>query len=295
MATAWTLSAIAGERALSFAVAPTLLIYAFVNWDLLAVALATVGTLAYLRDRDDLAGILLGLGAAAKFYPALLLVPFAAGRVRDRRTGGAVSLVAWAGVAYGVVNIPFVLASPHAWATFFRFNTHRPADWDSIWFIVCSRLHHGSTGCSWSARGLNVGSILLFVGAAVLVWRARASRDPGFPRWTFGFPLLVVFLLANKVYSPQYVLWLLPWFAISLADARLFVAFEVADMLVFVTRFSWFGRLSHLGGAPLGAFQLALVARAAVLILCVVAWVVRSGDERPGRADAALPASPVEA
>ncbi|MBI2238935.1 MAG: hypothetical protein HYU54_10495, partial [Actinobacteria bacterium] len=56
----------AGLRALLFALAPTLLIYGFMNWDLLAVAFATAATLAYLNRRDAWAGILLGLGAAAK-------------------------------------------------------------------------------------------------------------------------------------------------------------------------------------------------------------------------------------
>ena len=38
---AWALYLMVGRRALYFALAPTLLIYAFMNWDLLAVALAT--------------------------------------------------------------------------------------------------------------------------------------------------------------------------------------------------------------------------------------------------------------
>ena len=60
-------------KALWFALAPTLLIYGFMNWDLFAVALATGALLAFARRRDGLAGVLLGLGAAAKFYPALLV------------------------------------------------------------------------------------------------------------------------------------------------------------------------------------------------------------------------------
>jgi hypothetical protein len=82
------------------------------------------------------------------------------------------------------------------------------------------------------------------------------------------------------VYSPQYGLWLLPWFALSLPSLPLFAAFETADVAVFVTRFSWFGRLSDVGGLPIGAFQTAVVVRAAILVLCLVAWVLRSEDER---------------
>jgi hypothetical protein len=94
-------------------------------------------------------------------------------------------------------------------------------------------------------------------------------------RWTLGFPILVLFLLSNKVYSPQYSLWLLPWFALALPDLRLFAAFEAADVAVFVTRFWWFAELSGFDGTPLGAFELAVLVRALILVACVVAWVRR--------------------
>src|SRR2546427_940208 len=211
---AWFLYSMAGSRALYFAVAPTLLIYAFVNWDLLAVVLATAGTYAHLRDRDDASGALPGLGAAAKLYPALLVVPFVLGRLKQRRTEGAVQLTVWAVVAWAAVNLPFALLAPRSWATFFRFNASRPVDWDSLWFGVCQRLH--GTGCPWSAHLIDGLSLVLFVALAAGVYLARRRRNPDFPRWTFGLPLLIAFLLTNKVYSPQYGLWLLPWFALTL-------------------------------------------------------------------------------
>lgn len=280
LATAGMLYAVARMRALFFALAPTLLIYAFVNWDLLAVALATGATLAYLRRRDDMSGALIGLGAAAKLYPVLLLVPFALGRLREREKGRALSLAAWSVVAYGAVSLPFALLAQRSWSTFFRFNAGRPVDWDSLWFVACTRLHGAGMGCDWSPRLINALSLVLFVAVAAGLYWARRRRQPDFPRWTFGFPLVAAFLLTNKVYSPQYGLWLLPWFALCLPSLPLFAAFEVADMAVFITRFSWFGRLSDLGGVPIGAFQIALVVRDAILVLCLVAWVLRSEDER---------------
>jgi uncharacterized membrane protein len=274
---------VAGERALYFAAAPTLLIYAFVNWDLLAVALATLGTLAYLKDRDRAAGALLGLGAAAKLYPALLVIPFVLGRLREGRRKGAITVAGWAAIAFAAVNLPFALAARTSWLTFFRFNTRRLADWDSMWFVACSRLKHAAS-CPWSAASLNALSLVLFVVLAVGLWSARTWRQPDFPRWTFGFPLLVAFLLTNKVYSPQYGLWLLPWFGLALPNPWLFAAFEVSDAAVFLTRFTWFGRLASDVGDPafagfrgvsLGAFQVALVVRALVLVVCLAAWVTR--------------------
>lgn len=279
LATAAMLHQLSGTRALFFALAPTLLIYAFVNWDLLAVALAAGATLAYMRNRDHASGALLGLGAAAKLYPALLLVPFVLGRLTERRRGRALALSLWAAGIYAALNLPFFILARDSWATFFRFNADRPADWDSLWFVACTRLQ-GGTSCDWSPRLINALSLVLFVALSGLLYWARKQRQPDFPRWTFGFPLIAAFLLTNKVYSPQFSLWLLPWFSLSLPSLPLFAAFEAADVAVFATRFSWFGRLSGLGGATIGAFQLALLIRDAILALCLVAWVLRSEDER---------------
>jgi uncharacterized membrane protein len=279
-----------GSRALYFAIAPTLLIYGFMNWDLLAVAFATAATLAYLDRRDVWAGALLGLGAAAKIYPGLLLLPFVLGRFRDREPDRGIHL-AWAAAgAWVAVNLPFVLAAPKSWWEFFRFNAVRPADWDSLGFVACNRLT-GKLYCGHTSL-TNVASAALFVAASILLYRLRRRVMPDFPRWTFGFALLVAFLLTNKVYSPQYGLWLLPWFALALPNLRLFATFEVADVAVFLTRFSWFGRYTGVGGLPIGAFEVALLVRAAILIWCLVAWVRRpeSGDVRlspaPALADA---------
>jgi uncharacterized membrane protein len=279
LAAAWALHRMGGDRSLYFAVAPSLAIYAFVNWDLLAVALATLATLAYLRHRDGASGALLGLGAAAKLYPAFLVVPFVLGRLRERRKGGATSLVVWAVIAYSAVNLPFALVARHPWETFFRFNRDRPTDWDSMWFVACDRIQ-GQSSCGWSSHLINWLSLAAFAALAVSLWWIRRSRQPDFPRWTFGFPLLVAFLLTSKVYSPQFGLWLLPWFALALPNPWLFAAFEATDIAVFITRFSWFGRLSGYHGMPIGAFQFALVARAVVLVMCLGVWAFWRKKER---------------
>jgi uncharacterized membrane protein len=272
---------IAGNRVLYFVLAPTLALYATMNWDLLAVAFATAGTLAYLRRRDAWSGVLLGLGAATKVFPLLLLVAFVAGRFRGKEPDRAIRL-AWAAAGTWIaVNLPFALAAPAGWWEFFRYNAARVADWDSLWYIACERTT-GQT-CA-NTRLIKVASLVMFVGWVAVVWVVKARRDPGFPRWTLAFPILVLFLLTNKVYSPQFSVWLLPWFALAFPNLGWFVAFEIADVAVFVTRFSWFGQIvgtdDGLAGLPLGAFELSVAVRAAILVLCVIGWV-RVRKERP--------------
>jgi hypothetical protein len=75
-----------------------------------------------------------------------------------------------------------------------------------------------------------------------------------------------------------------------LPNLRLFVAFEAADVAVFVTRFAFFG---HLSGGPngwtepftIGYFQIAVLVRAAILVACVIRFV--RGSPAPSEAPAA--------
>ena len=84
------------------------------------------------------------------------------------------------------------------------------------------------------------------------------------------------------------------WFALALPDLRWFLAFEAADVAVFVTRFAWFGSFSgpHNGwtnGVTYTYFEVALLARAAVLIGCVFAFLLRAP---PRRAEERMPVEP---
>ncbi|HJV04237.1 MAG TPA: glycosyltransferase 87 family protein [Actinomycetota bacterium] len=287
LVTAATLHRLVGARAMFFALSPTLALFGFVNWDLLAVALATLATAALLRGRSLTTGALLGLGAAAKLYPALLVPPFAGSSHRREGLRGASAVAVGAVLAWVAVNLPFALASPGRWSEFYRFSSDRPPDWDSAWFAL---QHH--LGWALSAPWLNVLSGLAFAVGTVIVWVAVSRRRPHFPPWTFGFPVLVVFLLTGKVFSPQFGLWLLPWFALTLPSLRLFAAFEATQIAVFVTRQQWFVRLLGFGdGLPFWAFEIAVAARAVVLIACLVTWVRRREPIRDPVPEPALEAA----
>ena len=286
---AFFLYLMAGARALLFALAPTLLVYGTMNWDLFAVMFATLGLYYLFRRRDGTSGAMLGLGAAAKFYPVMLAVPFIAQRLRERRPDGAIR-IAWATLGtFALVNIPFLVASPTSWFRFFKFNGSRSPDFDSLWYIGCQ---HVRSVCSLSITKVNVLSVLLMLAAFVCVWGLRALRFPDFPRWTLGFPLIVLFLLTNKVYSPQYGLWILPWFALALPGLRGFIAFEIADVAVFVTRFGWFFARYDPTDVHLGWFEVAVLLRTAALLWCLAIWVWR--PHQPLRIETLMARRPAE-
>ena len=181
------------------------------------------------------------------------------------------------------MNLPFAAFASHAWGTFFHFNAQRGADWDNLWFVVCDRVGANGGSCSWEAGTINLASLVIFLVLVMVDRELRRRRLRETPAWTLGFPVIALFLLTDKVYSPQYGLWLLPWFALALPSLRLFVAFEVADVAVFVTRFTWFGRLAAspairawgYSGLPIGCVRVAILIRSVILGVCIVAWILR--------------------
>ena len=61
--------------ALGVALAPGLILASFVNWDLIAMGLVALGMAAWAARRNVLAGVLLGLAVATKFYPLFFFGP----------------------------------------------------------------------------------------------------------------------------------------------------------------------------------------------------------------------------
>lgn len=215
-----------------WAAAPPLALYAFLNWDLPAVALATGGLLAFRADRPLAAGLLLGLGFSAKWYPAVLGVVLLAALLGEDRTLRSPRVQRFAaGAAAGalVPHLAFLLAAPDGLADAYTFHLHRLPNGDSLRFLLsftAERLGVQPIVAFDGALGLLFGILLAggIAAAALQAWRGRL------PPMQAALAALLVFLAFNKVYSPQYALWLLPLLILARAPWPLVVAFWVADL-----------------------------------------------------------------
>jgi uncharacterized membrane protein len=279
---AWTTARLAGRRrvwdAAMVALAPVLLLHAFTNWDLLAVALTGLGMWAWSRDRPGCAGALMGLGVAAKLYPLLfLVVVFPALALRARRPGPAARAVLTGALAWGVVDGPIWAAYPSAFGRFYALNLHRGADFDTIWNAV---QYAGLV--RWGSHSLTVAvaaTMVVLVGGVVLL-TLRAPRAPRVGQVAFLVVLAV--LLSNKVWSPQYSLWLLPLAVLARPRWTPFLLWQACEVALLVTRFLFFVHLDNAGqGLSEGVFLWSVVARDASL--CLLAALVIHEILRPGR------------
>jgi uncharacterized membrane protein len=214
---------------------PLLVVHAFTNWDLIAIAFTGGAMLAWARKRSVLAGILLGLGTAAKLYPVFLLGPLLVLCLRSGRMGAWTKALVAGAITWVAVNLPILLAYPRAWIEFYTMNTTRVPEWDSWYYLmtVVSPFNPWDSGGKATTL-LNVLSLVLFVVAcAAIGWLAlSARRRPRFAQ--LAFLVVAGFLLTNKVWSPQYSLWLVPLVALALPRWRRVLSWQFAEVVVWM-------------------------------------------------------------
>jgi uncharacterized membrane protein len=279
----------AGRRpwdAAMVAVAPGLALAGTINWDLWAVALLALGMLAWSRSRPVAAGVFVGLAAAAKFYPLFVLGPllvlcWRAGRLRDFATTLGAAALAWA-----AVNVPVMVADFDGWARFYRLSEERGVGFSSIWFVLSQQGY----GVPAGSLNLVAGGLFALSCAAIAVLALRAPRRPRLPQ--LAFLVVAAFLLTNKVYSPQYLLWLLPLVALARPRWRDVLVWQAGEVVHFVG--VWLliagyppGNADRaLGEDGYGATVLAHVAGTMWLVVMVVRDVLRP-EHDPVRTDPA--------
>jgi uncharacterized membrane protein len=244
LATVWATSQLAGPRrvwdAALVAASPILIFQIFTNFDALATAFATGALLAWARRKPVLAGTLIGLGVAAKLYPLLLLVPLAVLAVRTGKLREVGKTTTAAVLTWVVVNLPIMVLFPRGWSEFFRLNTRRGDDMDSIYNVVKSftgwRGFDTDLGFWEPPTVTNAVSALLFVSCCIAITyiALTAKQRPRVAQ--VAFLVVAAFLLTNKVWSPQFSLWLVPLAVLALPHRRILLAWMTIDALIWIPR-----------------------------------------------------------
>ncbi|MYY00545.1 DUF2029 domain-containing protein [Streptomyces sp. SID486] len=279
------------------ALAPAFALTATVNWDLLAVALTAAAMLMWSRGRALAFGVLLGLATAAKLYPFLLLGPllvlcWRAGKWREffQALGGAVG-------AWLVVNLPVMITHDatgfhirEGWAKFYTFSKERGVDFGSFWLIWAQNSSNPPT-TGFVNNAATVLVVLCFLGIAALTF--TAPRRPRFAQ--LAFLVVAAFVLTNKVYSPQYVLWLVPLAVLARPKWRDFLIWQACEVAYFLGIWMYLAYTTSGDahkGLPTHGYQWAIVVHlVGTLYLCAVVVrdilmpdrdvVRRSGDDDP--------------
>ncbi|MFX1518586.1 MAG: glycosyltransferase 87 family protein [Promethearchaeota archaeon] len=205
--------------------APSMFFFLIYNWDIIAVFLVIIAFSAIKQDKDYLASLFLALGFSSKFYPIIYLFPLL---LKKKEIAEWIKIIGVFGVTTLIINLFFMFSNFEGWYYFISFNSLRPPNLDSIWGAIDFFLHYGL-----SISRMNMLSLFLIATSSILLmWNFRQEEST----IKFCFTLTLIFLLFNKVFSPQYLLWLLPFFVLlPQFEKKVFYALELSNLIVFFT------------------------------------------------------------
>ena len=200
------------EFAYLSAVAPAMIASLFINWDLWGIASMMLAIYWFDRKQYLHSALILALSISTKFLPIFLLIPIAFILWRDTKLKELVKYVAVVAATWLAINAPFALTTPTGWWRFFKLNLERGADWGSIWLALQQ--------LGLSLTNLNYLSILVLLIAltsvAIVLFELKYTPTLA----SVAFIVMASVMVASKVYSPQFVLWLTPLAVIALTNKK---------------------------------------------------------------------------
>jgi uncharacterized membrane protein len=254
------------------------------RFDLVPAALTVVALVCLVRARWGIGAVVLGAAIATKLYPAVLL-PLAV--LYAARRGGGRAALAVAAIPAAVVALayaPFVALSPGGVKASLDAQFLRPLEVESLGGSALAAAHrffgYGIPKQSvyyefpfHTADLIGDVSALILVAALLIVWTrfARAESDAS-SLVQFSAAAVGAALAFGKVFSPQYLLWLVPLVPLVPRMRGLYATVQVAaacliTALVFPRH--WETLKYQLGGKEIAAILIR-----DVLVVGVVATLV---------------------
>jgi uncharacterized membrane protein len=204
------------------------------RYDLFPALLTALALLCALRQQPAWAGIWLGLGVAAKLYPIVLMPIFGAYYLASKDRRALVRLALGSSGAVAICVMPFVIGAPGQLLSFLRYHELRGLQLESLpaGAIVLAHvlgktavrldfnygaLHLVSPLATATLKWLPIAFIALY-GLVLTCCLVRFREEWAAHRVVTSESLvayivvgLLAFIATNKVFSPQYMIWLLPF------------------------------------------------------------------------------------
>ena len=255
------------EFAYLSAIAPAMIASLFINWDLWGIATMMLAIYWFDRKQYLHSALILALSISTKFLPIFLLIPIAFILWRDTKLKELVKYVAVVAVTWLAINAPFALTTPTGWWRFFKLNLERGADWGSVW-LALQQLGLNLTNLNY------LSILLLLIGlTSIAIFLFELKHTPTLA--SVAFIVMAAVMVASKVYSPQFVLWLTPLAVIALInkeDLHAFWLWQATEVIYHVAIWQHIASITDakFGLGPTPYAILTLVRIAGTIYLMVV-------------------------
>jgi hypothetical protein len=213
----------------AFALNPMLLVYSLLNWDLFGIFLMVAAWTAWKGNRHALSGTLFAMAVWAKLFPAVLFGYCVIDSWRRRKElgiSGVVRMLVSALLTSLVLNLPFAILNFKGWSDFFTLNATRHGG-DGILFELRIASH-------WSSGAADL-AIAAIVGVGVVALAGYVARNGGV-EFAAG-AAFAWWMLFNKVFSPQYMLWVLIYAIIAGWSSLMVALISAAGLADFSSSF----------------------------------------------------------
>ncbi len=265
LAIAWLVPRFPRGRVWLLALSPALALYVNLNWDMWPVLLTVVALLLFVRGHDGWGAAVLTAAIWTKFFPLVILPLILAERARQGRWRAAGRIAGVFGLVSAVLNAPLLVARPSAWLYFFEQSRTRGREvnlWNFFdrWKLTTAQIN-------------TLSLALLIAGLAVFTYMVWRGRENAF--LPAACAALAWFFFVNKVYSPQYSLWIVALLAVAGAAPAVAAAWSAADLLYFGASFLTLGLIRFGGGPTSWFFEHGLFPAMAIregMLLVVTGW-----------------------
>jgi uncharacterized membrane protein len=260
------------EVAYLAAIAPAAIASLYINWDLWAIASMMLAIYWFDRKRFDYSALAIGISISTKFLPIFLLLPIVLILWRRDEIKTLVRYLAITVATFAVINIPVLLTTPEGWLRFYQLNFDRGQDWGSAWYAL-------------SSLGVPLGSTNFFAILALLIAVLVISVFIFATKETLNladvsFIVLALVMVASKVYSPQYVLWLVPLAVIAITtrkDLHAFWIWQIAEVIYHVAIWQHLATVTDAKfGLPLTGYALISLIRIAACLYFVAVLIKKA-------------------
>lgn len=202
--------------------APSFIFYSTVNYDLPVIFLIVLSVYLYLKDKLYWATFWLALGMVVKIFPVFLLPVFiwrAPARYRAKMIALFAAVVIALNAPYAIMDLNSWLF-PYTWQIYSNLTTG--PDQGTYWWII------------YPLTGKFTGWLSLALFGSLYLWfLTKMNRMPFID---LCLAIIIIFLLTDRIYSPQYNLYLLPFLALAsyVVNRKLFYTAEIANLLILL-------------------------------------------------------------
>ena len=193
------------------------------RYDIVPMALGFVSVFLATRGRSILGGFVAGIGTLAKLVPALVLLPLVIEPGGWKPKG---KILASFGVTVLLGFLGWWSLGGERIITSLRFHSERGIEIGSLYasiYLVAHKVAGVMIGWSFDHGSININgpgtriaascsTIVLAASLVLVAWRGRRS-GPG-QEFRFAAAALLAYITFGKVLSPQYLIWLIPFFCV---------------------------------------------------------------------------------